>query len=121
MLRKLIAVAVLVGAFPLTALAEGCIQSDGQTGVFINGQGSDDDRCLTAAEYSEMFSVDALVAAGVADRIIDNGDGTSAVVNPSTGLIEDPLDRIVSANPTLEPDAPTVREVLFGVGRFYPV
>ena len=120
-MRKLIAVAILVGAFPLTAAAEPCTQSDGQPGVFINGQGTDDDRCLTADEYSEVFSVDNLIEAGVADRVVDNGDGTSVIVNPSAGLEADPLDRLVSANPSLEPDAPTVRRVLFSGARFFPV
>jgi hypothetical protein len=120
-MRKLIAVAILVVAFPLTALAESCVQSDGQSGVFINGQGSDDDRCLTADEYSVMFSIDSLVEAGVADRVVDNGDGTSVIVSPSADLEADPLDRLVSANPSLEPDAPTVRRVLFSGARFFPV
>ena len=121
MRRLLVLTAILVVAFAAPALAEACTQSDGQPGVFINGQGSDDDRCLTADEYSVMFSVDSLIEAGVADRVVDNGDGTSVIVNPSADLEADPLDRVVSANPSLEPDAPTVRRVLFSGARFFPV
>lgn len=111
-MRKLL-VAVLVLVFPLTAAAEDCVQSDGQPGVFYNNQGSDDDRCLTASEYQDMFSIDSLVEAGVVNQMVDMGDGTFVIVNPVEELVTDPLDRPVAANPSEFDTAPTVREVLY--------
>ena len=66
-----------------TDLGDGaCQQTDGQTGLW-NGTTADDDGCITQAEYAELYPTD---------------DGS------------DPLDRQVSVNVELEPEAPTVRE-----------
>lgn len=109
---------------PVEAQPADCVQSDGQPGVFINGQGTDDDRCLTADEYSALFSADGLLNAGVIVGSADNGDGTTTL-DFGNGVVNtipsDPLDQIVSANSELEPDAPTVREVLFAGQTYRPV
>ena len=112
---------IATSADAATDLGDGvCVQSDGQEGIWTNGNG---DGCLTAAEYQEMFSVDNLLDVGVLTEAADNGDGTMtvsyAVGGGTRSLVADPLERPVSSNPEWEPDAPTVREVLFS--RHYPI
>lgn len=66
-----------------TDLGDGaCQQTDGQTGLW-NGTTADDEGCITQAEYQVAYPTD---------------DGS------------DPLDRQVSVDVELEPEAPTVRE-----------
>lgn len=79
-----ILLSLLVALTPLTVdLGDGaCQQTDGQTGLW-NGTTADDEGCITQAEYAALYPTD---------------DGT------------DPLERQVSVNPDLEPEAPTVRE-----------
>lgn len=72
--------------------------------------------CVTQEEYAAIFSVDGLVNSGTFTDPVDNGDGTVTLTNIYTGsvtVLADPLERPVTATPELEPDAPTVREVLF--------
>ena len=100
---------VLVLAFAAPALAEDlddghCVQSDGQVGV-SNGSTADNEGCITAEEYQDIYSVANLLEDGV-------------IASPDE-VITEPLDRIVSSNPDWEPDAPTVRHVLFS--RFHPI
>lgn len=88
MRRVTIVVTLLVGmslpAMAATDLGDGaCQQTDGQTGLW-NGTTADDDGCVTQAEYAAMYP---------------SADGS------------DPLDRQVSVDVELEPEAPTVRQV----------
>lgn len=73
--------------------------------------------CFTAEEYTETFDVEGLVESGVFSDPVDNGDGTVTLFNITTGVNvtvkANPLDRPVAATPELEPEAPTVGEVLF--------
>ena len=116
----LITALTAVMAFTLSAgatedLGDGrCIQTDGQPGWF-DGTTPDDAGCITQDEYVAMTSPEGLLDSGVIESFTDNGDGT-VILNFGVGqttVEADPLDRIVSANPELEPDAPTVREFLF--------
>lgn len=114
-MRKLIATIMLVGlALPASAIEDQqCRDDDGALGVF--GAAGD---CITPDEYAAMFSADALFEAGVIVAYIDNGDGTVTVEYAigGTGVIAaNPLDRVVSSDPALEPDAPTVGEVLYPI------
>ena len=107
--------ALALPAFGATDLGNGrCIDEAQQAEGVWAGELSDES-CLTAADYAELFSVDNLVNEGIASDPEDNGDGTTtATINGATVvLVSDPLDRPVAANPALEPDAPTVREVLY--------
>lgn len=132
--RRKIRVVVLIAVVAFVALFFGaradattdllngrCIQTDGQPGVMgvYAGVPTDAD-CMTELEYEETFGIENLVSTGVLTGVVDNGDGT---VTGSIGLAEvtleaNPLDRPVAATPALEPDAPTVREVLFTVNEF---
>ena len=113
-MRKVIATIMLMGlALPAAAIEDPQCQDDGVVGV-LDAAGD----CITPQEYAEMFSADALFEAGVIVAYIDNGDGTVTVEYAvgGTGVIAaDPLDRVVSANPELELDAPTVGEVLYPI------
>lgn len=97
-----------------TAQAFDCIQADGQQG-HLNGTTADDAGCITEAEYAELYSVGNLVDTGILTSVVDNGDGTVTAIayGGTVTLNADPLERPVAATPRLEPDAPTVREVLF--------
>lgn len=108
-MRRLLLSAVLVGLFALPAMAYDCTDN-GAPGWF-NGTTNDDAGCITQAEYEVKYSIDNLEEAGV---FVDNGDGTVTFPSGAVGVIEnDPLERPVAATPSLEPDAPTVREVLW--------
>jgi len=97
--------------FANTAEAYNCTDQ-GQPGWF-NGTTDDDAGCITEAEYVQLYSVENLIAEGILDVPVDMGDGTVVIVNPSSEIIADPLERPVAATPRLEPDAPTVGEILF--------
>jgi hypothetical protein len=117
MVRKTLATmaALVIVALALPAAATNCTQSDGQAG-WLDGTTADDAGCITADEYDQLYSIDNLVDAGVLTDVVDNGDGTATVSYALGGtgiLIADPFDRPVAATPELEPDAPTVRQVLF--------
>ena len=118
LIRLLTATAILM-ALAVPAFASDCVQSDGQPGVQLVGV-EGDAGCQTADEYAQVFSVDNLIAEGVLTGATDNGDGTTtAIVNGETvTLVSDPLDRPVAATPTIEADAPSVREVLYGQPAF---
>ena len=112
-MRKVIAAIMLMGlALPAAAIEDPQCQDDGVVGV-LDAAGD----CITPQEYTEMFAADALVEAGAIDGYTDNGDGTLTVdFGGYTGqLVANPLDRLVSANSELEPDAPTVGEVLYPI------
>ena len=102
------------------AQAYNCTQLDGQQG-WLNGTTADDEGCITQSEYEFIYSDENLEQTGVVTDITDNGDGTFSglMADPLWGtqtlvtVKNDPLDRPVAATPELEPDAPTVREVLF--------
>ncbi len=106
-MRKLIMavlVIALVIGFGAPAAADECI------GV-LDAAGD----CITAEGYAEMFSVEALLEAGVIVAYIDNGDGTVTVeyaVGGTGTIAADPLERVVSSSGV---DGPTVEEVLFPV------
>lgn len=104
-------------------LGGGRCLDEGQNVEGVWGGELSDESCITEADYAAIFSVDNLVAEGVASDPVDNGDGTTTVnINgASVDLVSDPLDRPVAATPSVEPDAPTVREVLFGGQRHFPV
>jgi hypothetical protein len=114
-MRRAFITAAIVATFALPATAFDCVQSDGQEG-WLNGTTADDAGCITEAEYETTFSVPGLVDAGVLTDVVDNGDGTVSgiILGAPVTLEADPLDRPVAATPSLEPDAPTVGEVLFG-------
>lgn len=106
-MRKLFLTVILVLALPVAASAQAIDPATGET--------------ITADEYTEIFSVDNLVAEGVLSNVVDNGDGTvtGLMADPLWGTLvsvtlqANPLDRPVAATPSQEPNAPTVREVLF--------
>lgn len=109
---------------PVESQPADCVQSDGQPGVYVQGVGSPDDQCLTADEYTAAVSATALTDAGLIAGATDNGDGTTTLDfgNGAVNTIpSDPLDQIVSADAELEPEAPTVREVLFAGQMYRPV
>jgi hypothetical protein len=93
-----------------------CVQDDGQLGRG-NGTTSDDAGCITESEYEALYNPPALVDAGVLEDFVENGDGTITGRVVTTGafatMIWNPLDRPVAATSRLEPNAPTVREILF--------
>lgn len=100
-----------------------CEQTDGQIGVW-DGTEAADEGCVTAEEYAARFSVDNLIEEGVLVDPVDNGDGTvtgTAWSGVPVTVKDDALDRPVAATPRLEPDAPTVREVLFPTARHFPI
>jgi hypothetical protein len=107
----------LILAFSLTAQAYNCAQADGQVG-WLNGTTADDAGCITESEYRSLFSPEGLAEAGVLDGVTDNGDGTVSGMLTANGIVitikSNPLDRPAAATPRLEPDAPTVGQVLFG-------
>jgi hypothetical protein len=107
----IIALAVLL--FANRAQAYNCTDS-GEPGWF-NGTTADDTGCVTEAEYIEMFSIGNLTDSGVLVSPVDNGNGTVTgfILGGEVTLNADPLSRPVAATPRLEPDAPTVGEVLY--------
>ena len=118
-MRAVAVITILLLALPAHAtedLGDGrCRQDDGQVGVW-NGTTADDDGCVTPAEYEQMFSAENLLAVGVIESYQVNEDGTTTIRYPSgitVDIVSNPLDRPVAATPALEPDAPTVRQVLF--------
>ena len=124
---SLIALCAILFAFAVFAagaeaaedLGQGaCVQTDGQTGLW-DGTTADDAGCITPDEYQELFSLPNLVAAGWLSDFEELEDGIAVVTfayNGDQTVVEtDPLDRIVAANPELEPDAPSVRKVFTDV------
>jgi hypothetical protein len=89
----------------------GCWDAGQQAPGHYNGTTADDAGCITETDYAALYSLTALEEAGV---FTVNGDGTVTFPSGAIGTIEsDPFARPVAATPALEPDAPTVREVLF--------
>lgn len=99
--------------FASRAQAYDC-DDNGQPG-WLNGTTVDDAGCVTQAEYERLFSIPNLVDVGVLTGVVDNGDGTvtGSILGAPVTLEANPLDRPVAATPSLEPDAPTVGEVLY--------
>jgi hypothetical protein len=96
----------------------GCVDEGAGIAGMWNGTTADDAGCITPAEYSERFAPSALVAAGVIDSYADNGDGTSTLHfgdGIATSVRTEPLERKVSANEALEPEAPTVSEWFYRI------
>lgn len=95
-----------------------CEQTDGQQGLW-NGTTADDDGCVTPAEYEQMYSAENLKDVGVIEDYTVNDDGTTLLEfgeGISNIVPTNPFDRVIAVNPELEPDAPTVREVLESMG-----
>jgi hypothetical protein len=115
---SLLIAAVLGSAAPALAtddLGEGaCRQTDGAIGLW-NLTTADDAGCITADEYSFMFSAQNLKDAGVIVDYVVNDDGTTDLiyegVGPNVTVPSDPLDSKVEATPGTEPNAPTVRDI----------
>lgn len=121
-LMTVAAVPALAQEVVVVDTGNGTCTQDGVPG-FLSGS-VDDYGCITPAEYEVIFGIPNLIEVGVIDSAVLNDDGTATVEHSLGGssVIEaDPWERPVAATPSLEPDAPTVREFWQRAGVMQPV